>query len=218
MEEQLELIPIEVTIRKHGTSLGINLRKDIVEQLDLHEGENVLILISKSVPASPLEKDFIRWQREKIKKEILRKYNERFKKNKELFEQWYKERVEQVDFFSFETIEETVEIPSEENFSPPQVFLISLKENEISHLPYDIAVKLEREGIGKIVRKPIEQDKWLEDFKEWLKEKKRFENFLKLYPNLRKEYREAVRKGELITYDEFVKKKYEDWKTKKIDF
>jgi len=214
-----DLVPLKVKVRRHGTSLGINLKKDIVEQLNLSEGEEIVILLSKDIPTSPLEEDFIRWQKDLIKKEILKKYSERYQKNRKLFEEWYKERVESVDFFAFETIKKTIEIPSDdEEFAPPKPFHLELEENKKTLLPCKIAIKLEKANVGKIVRRPPEQERWAEDFNEWLKEKKRFEMFIKLHPNIREEYKEEVKKGKLITYNEYVDKRYEDWKKQKIDF
>jgi len=213
-----ESVPLKVKVRRHGSSLGINLKKEIVEQLNICEGEEILILLSKDVPSTPLEEDFIRWQKDIIKKEILKKYNERYQKNRKLFQQWYKERVENVDFFAFETVDKTIEIPSDDEFAPPKPFRLRLKENKTTLLPYKIALKLEKGNFGKIVRKPPKQEKWSKDFSEWLKERKRFETFLKLHPNMKEDYRREVKKGKMLTYDEYVESEYERWKTKKIDF
>jgi len=214
-----DLVPLETKIRKHGSSLGINLKKEIIEQLNLHEGDEILVLVSKDIPTSPLEEDFVRWQKDLIKREILKKYSERYQKNRKLFEEWYKERVESVDFFAFETVDKVMEIAmGEDEFSPPIPFRLKLVENKSTSLPYKIALKLEGGKLGKIVRKPPIQERWSENFNEWLTERKRFETFLKLHPNLKEEYKKEVRKGMLITYEEYKNKKYEDWKNQKIDF
>ena len=95
---------------------------------------------------------------------------------------------------------------------------MKLEENKITSLPYKIAFQLEKEQIGKIVRQPIKQEDWLEDFNKWMQEKKRFETFLKLHPELKNEFKKEVKKGNLLTYKEFLSKRYEEWKTKKIEY
>jgi len=214
-----ETLPsIKATIRKHGTSLGINFKSNFVKQFNLQEGDEIIVIIKRpKYGDTPLQDDFLRWMQDKRKKEILKSYQERYKRNKKLFERWYEERVKKVLFHPIVEGEYDIELPSEEDFEQPKYYHVKLQKNHQIRIPREVAIQLEKLNAGKIIKDSPSPEKWFDDFMDWLNEQKAFEQFIKAHPELEDKYQKLVRQGKLIRKEEFYWEEFNKWKNITLD-
>ena len=214
-----ELTTFTTKVRKIGDSFGIIIPSDIIKTNQIELKDKIELTLSPVTQENENIKLFRIINKQISLTERDKEQHKRIRQFKKQYDNWYKERVINVDFHPSTTSKQEVVVEDKDfwgdtdtPFFTTKTIRIKLQKNQLTNIPKEVANLLELEGHGTIIREPIPSSRQQIDFLEWMEQKESFDSFIKTHPALKSTWKKmVVEKGiEAPLFDDYAMEQYKN--------